>query len=70
MQMSSPLDYNCSRLIIHYDASLDQVSSEMARIEKEFYRLRGIIGAFDETMQDSAALTTGVMDAYLQELKN
>ncbi|WP_166157528.1 MULTISPECIES: hypothetical protein [unclassified Neochlamydia] len=41
----------------------------MARIEREVYHLRGLIGAFDETMQESAALTTVVMDAYLQELK-
>lgn len=42
----------------------------MARIEREVYRLRGLMGAFEGTMQDNAALTTGVMDAYLQELKN
>ncbi|KIC75596.1 hypothetical protein DB42_AA00840 [Neochlamydia sp. EPS4] len=53
----------------HCDASLNPVSSEMARIKREVYRLRGLIGAFDETMQESAALTTDVRDAYLQELR-
>ncbi|BBI16702.1 ankyrin repeat domain-containing protein [Neochlamydia sp. S13] len=68
MQLSSSLDYDPSRPIIHCDASLNQISSEMARIEREVYRLRGIIGAFDETMQENAALTTDIMDAYLKEL--
>lgn len=69
MQLSSSLDYDPARPIIHCNASLNHISGEMARIEREVYRLRGLIGAFDETMQENAALTTDIMDAYLKELE-
>ncbi|MBS4168055.1 ankyrin repeat domain-containing protein [Parachlamydia sp. AcF125] len=69
MQVSTRFDYDPFYPVIHCDLIRNKLSTEIAKIEKEVYRLRGFIGAFDESMQEKAALTTDVMGAYLEVFK-